>query len=437
MSEANRPQGPLTSMPVPADRHYRLKMGHNVLINSDPRRSGVVGAVIGYSALLGASVVLVALIYAGLPWLLNAVFGEGTFWYTALLGIIGPVLAFLFVAVVALILILMLRKYLGKVQNRYGPLHNGPSGAFQTVFDALKLLSKEDFEPAGVESTIFTLAPALVFVSAFILMAVIPFAPGWVFANVETGALFIIAAGTLGSYGTLLAGWSMNNKFGLLGGLRAAAQLVSYEVPLSLALLSVAVFSGTMNLTGIVESQLRLWNFIPMFIPFVVYLIAGLAEIKMTPFDLPEAESELVAGFNTEYSGMRFGFFFVAEFAELFLLPAILVVFFLGGWHAPVIPWPNEAGFLELVFKANVSDPALATTFWERAFGPGGFFLNLQYSVWFLFKSSLGVYFYLWIRATLPRFRDDQLMELCWKFLIPLSVLGLLIAVVFRLIRIG
>jgi NADH-quinone oxidoreductase subunit H len=193
-----------------------------------------------------------------------------------------------------------------------------------------------------------------------------------------------------------------------------------------------------MNLTEIVDSQVRLWNAFPLIIPFIVYLIAGLAEIKMTPFDLPEAESELVAGFNTEYSGMRFGFFFVAEFAELFLLPAILVVFFLGGWHPPVLPTfgLTESGYLPLVLHSNVAD-GTADTFWETAFGPGGFFLNLQYSVWFLLKSSLGIYFYLWVRATLPRFRDDQLMELCWKFLIPLSIVGLLLAVVFRLIRAG
>lgn len=436
---APRPQG----IPMPADRHYRVRLGQHALLNSDPRRSGALAAVLGYATLFGATLVILALMYQGLPWLLGLAGAEpGTFWFTTVFGILGPVLAFLFVAVTALVTILMLRKYLAKIQNRYGPLHNGPSGAFQTVFDALKLVSKEDFAPAGVEQTIFTMAPMLVFVSAFLLMAVIPFAPGWVFANVEVGAIFVIAAGTLGSFGTLLAGWSMNNKFGLLGGLRAAAQLVSYEVPLSVSLLAVAVFSGTMNLSGVVESQYRLWNVFPMFIPFVIYLVAGLAEIKMTPFDLPEAESELVAGFNTEYSGMRFGFFFVAEFAELFLLPAILVVFFLGGWHAPVIPappgtflnaWAGGGGALELVVRANVNGDA--TSFWQRAFGPGGFFLNLQYAVWFLLKSALGVYFYMWIRGTLPRFRDDQLMELCWKFLIPLSIVGLLVAVVARLIR--
>jgi len=409
-------------MPIPADRHFRLRMENNILINSDPRKSGVFFAVLGYATLFGATLAVLALMYQGLPALLRALGAEpGSFWFTAVFGTVGPVLAFLFVAVTALITILMLRKYLGKIQNRFGPLHNGPSGSFQTVFDALKLVSKEDFTPKGVEETIFTLAPALVFVSAFLLMAIIPFAPGWVFADIEIGTLFIIAAGTLGSYGTLLAGWAQNNKFGLLGGLRAAAQLVSYEVPLSISLLSVAVYAGSMNLTEIVESQRAVWNIIPMFIPFVIYLVAGLAEIKMTPFDLPEAESELVAGFNTEYSGMRFGFFFVAEFAELFLLPAILVVFFLGGWHGPNLPIIGE-----LILRPDIA-----------GFREGEIFRNLQYAAWFLLKSAGGVFFYMWVRGTLPRFRDDQLMELCWKLLIPLSLLGLLIAAVFRIVRVG
>ena len=336
---------------------------------------------------------------------------------------------FLFVAVVALINILMLRKYLAKVQNRYGPLHHGPAGVLQTVFDALKLVSKEDFSPGMVDEEIFTLAPVIVFVSAFIMIAVMPFAPGWVFSNVDAGALFIIAAGTLGGYGVLLAGWSMNNKFGLMGGLRAAAQLVSYEVPLSISLLSVVVYCGSMNLTDIVEKQATLWNCFPLFIPFVIYLIAGLAEIKMTPFDLPEAESELVAGFNTEYGGMRFGFFFVAEFAELYLLPAILAIFFLGGWHAPSLPFIGE-----LVIHTTAPATTSSIGDWiQVAFAPGGLLLNIQYAFWSLLKAAAGVYFYMWIRATLPRFRDDQLMELCWKGLIPLSMVGLLLAAVSRL----
>jgi NADH-quinone oxidoreductase subunit H len=423
--------GVAKTMPIPKDRHYRVNIKHHMLTNADARRSGALAAILGYFGLFFAAPVgILALTFQGLPFLLQTLGAKpDSLAFIATTGVLGPVLAFLFLAVVALVNILWLRKYLGKVQNRFGPLHNGPSGVLQTVFDALKLVSKEDYTPGMAEEGIFTVAPMLVFVSAFLLMAVLPFAPGWVFANVEAGALFIIAAGTLGSYGVLLAGWAQNNKYGLLGGLRAAAQLVSYEVPLSVALLSVCVYAGSMNLTAIVDDQSRLWNAFPLFIPFVIYLIAGLAELKMTPFDLPEAESELIAGFNTEYGGMRFGFFFVAEFAELFLLPAILVVFFLGGWHPPTIPTfgLTPEGWLPLVLRFP-GVPGLDY---------GGLFLNLQYAAWFMLKSAAGVYFYMWVRATLPRFRDDQLMELCWKFLIPLSFLGLLIAAIFRLVRTG
>jgi NADH-quinone oxidoreductase subunit H len=418
---------PMERISIPNDRHYKVRIDHHMALSADPRKSGVINAVIGYFSLVVlAPLLILTLTFWGLPALLGvAGVLPNTFWYNLIFGLLGPVLAFLFIAVVALINILMLRKYLAKVQNRFGPLHHGPSGSLQTVFDALKLVAKEDHSPGMVEETIFTIAPVLVFVSAFLLMAVIPFAPGWVFANVDAGAIFIIAAGTLGSYGVLLAGWSMNNKYGLLGGLRAAAQLVSYEVPLSIALLAVCVYTGSMNLTEIADYQLvHGWNVFPLFIPFVIYLIAGLAEIKMTPFDLPEAESELVAGFNTEYGGMRFGFFFVAEFAELYLLPAVLAVFFLGGWHT--LPLPdgfanNILGYKELFVWGNPADPA------------GNLLRNVIYAAISLLKAAAGVYFYMWIRATLPRFRDDQLMELCWKGLIPLSLVGLLLAAVSRL----
>ncbi len=431
--ENKDPRMPLERVAIPENKHFKLRNKYHALLNNHNPKGNLLSAIFGYVSLFGTTLLVLALTYQGLPALLEALgAAKNTFWYNLVYGLLGPVLMFLFVAVVALINILMLRKYLAKVQNRYGPLHHGPAGVLQTVFDALKLVSKEDFSPGMVEETIFTLAPVIVFVSAFIMIAVMPFAPGWVFSNVDSGALFIIAAGTLGGYGVLLAGWSMNNKYGLMGGLRAAAQLVSYEVPLSIALLSVVVYNGSMNLTDIVQAQSTVWNVFPLFIPFVIYLIAGLAEIKMTPFDLPEAESELVAGFNTEYGGMRFGFFFVAEFAELYLLPAILAIFFLGGWHAPSIPIPYIG---ELVIHAG-SAPANPSSFqdWlQVAFGPGGLLLNLQYGFWSLLKGAAGVYFYMWIRATLPRFRDDQLMELCWKGLIPLSLIGLLLAAVSRL----
>jgi NADH-quinone oxidoreductase subunit H len=428
--ENKEPRMPLERVAIPENKHFKLRNNYHPLLNNHNPKGNLFSAIFGYVSLFGTTLLVLVLTYQGLPALLIALNAKpNTFWYNLVYGLLGPVLMFLFVAVVALINILMLRKYLAKVQNRYGPLHHGPAGVLQTVFDALKLVSKEDYSPGMVDEEIFTLAPVIVFVSAFIMIAVMPFAPGWVFSNVDAGALFIIAAGTLGGYGVLLAGWSMNNKYGLMGGLRAAAQLVSYEVPLSISLLSVVVYCGSMNLTDIVEKQATLWNCFPLFIPFVIYLIAGLAEIKMTPFDLPEAESELVAGFNTEYGGMRFGFFFVAEFAELYLLPAILAIFFLGGWHAPSLPFIGEL----VIHSTAPANPSSIGDWIQVAFAPGGLLLNIQYAFWSLLKGAAGVYFYMWIRATLPRFRDDQLMELCWKGLIPLSMVGLLLAAVSRL----
>lgn len=406
----------LRRMPVPKDRRYRPK-----LVGYNPKRPNRLAVVLGYSLLFVAFVALLLIIYGVLPWLMTlpgspfAVAGTFTTTGVILYGVLAAVLSFLVVSVAALILILMLRKYLAVVQNRVGPVHNGPGGAFQTVADAIKLVSKEDFVPGGADSLVFTLAPMMVFVSAFLLLAIVPFAPSWVLANLNVGLLFIIVAGTLGAYGVLIGGWSVGNKYGLLGGLRAAAQLVSYEVPLSISLLSVAVWVGSLNLQTIITSQMAVWTVFPLFISAFVYMIASLAEIKMTPFDLPEAESELVAGFNTEYSGMRFGFFFVAEFGELFLLPAIAVVLFFGGYHQPFAYWWNFGDVLHT---------------WGAA---GPFLANTYALFWFLLKTAVLAWLIMWVRATLPRFRDDQLMELCWKALIPLSLVGLVVAVILRL----
>ncbi|CAN5489760.1 NADH-quinone oxidoreductase subunit NuoH [soil metagenome] len=414
----------LPRIPIPQDRHFRPKLvGYRAV-----RRNRLAEAA-GYGLLFAAFIAVIVFLFATLPWLLrlpgSPLAAGGVFTTAGLVvyGVLAAVMSFLVVAIAALILILALRKYLARVQNREGPLHNGPGGAFQTVADAVKLVAKEDFVPGQADHLVFTLAPAMVFVSAFLLMAVIPFAPTWVLANLSVGLLFIVAAGTIGAYGVLAAGWSLSNKYGLLGGLRAAAQLISYEVPLALSLLSVAVWVGSLNLLVIVESQRFVWTVFPLFIPAAVYLVSSLAEIKMTPFDLPEAESELVAGFNTEYSGMRFGFFFVAEFAELFLLPAIAVVLFFGGYHQPF------AGLFDLaVVLANLGEPGTVL----RDFG--GFLSNFYGMMWFLLKTAVLSWLIMWIRATLPRFRDDQLMELCWKGLIPLSFVGLLVAVAMRLV---
>lgn len=404
-------------IPIPKDRHFRPR-----LVGHASGKSNPVATAFGYGLLFGALFGLLLLLYGILPPLLtlsgSPLATDGVFNAGGLLvyGVLAAVLGFLIVSVAALILILMLRKYLAVVQNRLGPVHNGPGGAFQTVADAVKLVVKEDFVPGRADAFVFTLAPLMVFVSTFLLLAIVPFAPGWVLANLNVGLLFIIAAGTLGAYGVLIGGWSLNNKFGLLGGLRAAAQLVSYEIPLSISLLSVAVWVGSLNLQEIVEAQILWWTALPLFLSAAVYLVASLAEIKMTPFDLPEAESELVAGFHTEYSGMRFGFFFVAEFGELFLLPAIAVVLFFGGYFQPLAGLWDFAAVL-------------------RGWGPFGLFLAGAYGMlWFLLKTALLSWLIMWVRATLPRFRDDQLMEWCWKGLIPLSLVGLVVAVVLRLV---
>jgi NADH-quinone oxidoreductase subunit H len=414
----------LPRMPIPHDRRFQARMvGYSAV------KRNRLAEIASYGLLFAAFITVIVLIFATIPWLMRlpispfAVDGALTSFGLIVYGITAALMGFLVVSLAALILILMLRKYLAVVQNRVGPIHNGPGGAFQTVADAIKLVSKEDFVPGQADRLVFTLAPAIVFVSAFLLLTVIPFAPTWVLANLNVGLLFIVAAGTLGAYGVLAAGWSVSNKYGLLGGLRAAAQLVSYEVPLSLSLLSVGVWVGSLNLLVIVESQYWVWTAFPLFISAAVYMVSSLAEIKMTPFDLPEAESELVAGFNTEYSGMRFGFFFVAEFAELFLLPAIAVVVFFGGYHQPF------AGIFDLaeVFR-NLGEPGTVL----RDFG--GFLANFYGMMWILLKTALLSWLIMWIRASLPRFRDDQLMELCWKGLMPLSFLGLAVAVVMRLV---
>ncbi len=414
----------LNHIPIPPDRHFRPK-----LVGYNPVQSNNLSKIFGYGLLFIAMIALLLTIFGFLPWLFkltNSPFakdGEFTVWGLISYGILAALLSFLVIAIAALILILLLRKYLALIQNRYGPVHNGPGGVFQTIADAFKLISKEDFRPARADPWVFTIAPIMLFISTFLFMAVLPFAPQWVLADLDAGLLFIIAAGTLGAYGVLIAGWSTGNKYGLLGGLRAAAQLVSYEIPLAISFLSVALWVGSLNLTHIVEAQHSYWTCFPLFISAFVYFIASLAEIKMTPFDLPEAESELVAGFHTEYSGMRFGFFFVAEFAELFLLPALGVTLFLGGYQQP---FAGVWDFANVLRNLGVVNSTL---------NQFGHFLAASYGLlWFLAKTAVISWLIMWVRATLPRYRDDQLMEICWKGLIPLAMIGLAVAVLMKLL---
>ncbi len=389
----------MSRMPLPTERLVQPR-----LVGYDPTRPKPWLERIAYALFFSALWVMVVLAYGVVPTVFRH-YG----WLKSPLGfaayaVIEAVLAFLLAAVVALILIVVLRKYLGKVQERVGPMHYGPAGVFQTVFDALKLLGKEDFAPRRVDWLIFRLAPAIVFVSAFLLMVAIPVAPGWLIADLDVGLLYIVAVSTLGAYGVVLGGLSQGNKWGLLGAFRAGAQLVSYEVPLAIALLSVGVYAGSLRFVDIVEHQYGLWHVVPLFLSFIVYLVASIAELKATPFDLPEAESEIVAGYNTEYSGMSFAFFFLAEFVELFLLPGFMVLLFFGGWHGPLF-----------------------------GLDPTSFAAGLLQSFYFLVKVAVWVWIFLWIRATLPRFRDDQLMDLAWKGLLPLSLVGLLVAALFRM----
>jgi len=287
-----------------------------------------------------------------------------------------------------------------------GPNRVGPWGLLQPIADVMKLLVKEDTIPERAVRWAFVLAPCLVVAPAFILFAVIPVGPpastpeglSWYVTDVNTALLFVVALATIGVYGLILGGWSSNNKFSLLGGLRSAAQMISYEVPQGLALVGPLMLAGTMSLVGIVEAQrvAKLWYVVPQCVAFFLYVVAGVAETNRNPFDLPEAESELVAGFHTEYSGMRFALFFLGEYANMIVISAVATTLFLGGW---LRPFPNVAalGFLDAV--------------------PG--------PIWFFVKMFVFLFAYIWFRGTFPRYRFDQLMDLGWKWMIPLSLLNI------------
>jgi NADH-quinone oxidoreductase subunit H len=323
----------------------------------------------------------------------------------------------LFVGVLPLITYLVLaeRKILGYMQARVGPNRVGPWGILQPIADVMKLLVKEDTLPLRAVKWAFILAPCLVVGPAFIIFAVIPVGPrsgglgpmSWFITDVNTGLLFVIAMATIGVYGLILGGWSSNNKFSLMGGLRSAAQMISYEVPQGLALVGPLMLAGTMSMVGIVEAQKNShwWFVVPQFIAFFIYFVAGVAESNRNPFDLPEAESELVAGFHTEYSGMRFALFFLGEYANMIVISAVATTLFFGGW---LRPFPNVAalGFLDIV--------------------PG--------PIWFALKVFVFLFSYIWFRGTFPRYRFDQLMDLGWKWLIPLALFNLILTGVIKLV---
>lgn len=279
------------------------------------------------------------------------------------------------------------RRLLAVWQDRLGPNRVGPFGSLQPVADGIKLFTKEDWIPPFADKPVFVLAPAIIMVAVLMAFVVVPFAPGLVLVDLNIAVLFFLAMTSLTVYSIVLGGWSSNNKYSLLGGLRAAAQLLSYEVFLGLSITGTVMLAGSFRLTDIVEAQRGLWFVIPQFFGFVLFLIAGVAETHRLPFDLPEAETELGAGFHTEYSGMKFGMFFIGEYLGMILISAMITVLFFGGWHGPFLP------------------PI----------------------IWFLLKTSFFLGFFILLRAALPRPRIDQLMSFGWKVLLPLSLINLLV----------
>jgi NADH-quinone oxidoreductase subunit H len=311
-------------------------------------------------------------------------------------------------------MVLLERKVIAWTQSRLGPMRVGPYGILQPVADAVKLMIKEDITPVRADKWVFTAAPIISMVPALIVYAVIPFGPEvrlfgrqvtLYIADVNVGLLYVVAVASVGVYGIILAGYSSNSKYPLLASLRASAQLISYEVAVTLTLVSVILVAGSLSMVAIVRAQehAHVWFGFVQPVAFVIFFIGGLAETNRAPFDLPEAEQELTGGFHTEYSGMRFALFFLAEYANMIVVSSVATTLFLGGW---LRPFPNVAalGFLDFI-------PS-----WT----------------WFLAKSFVFLYIFIWVRATLPRYRYDQLMRIGWKLLIPLAIVNLLLTAIVK-----
>lgn len=306
-------------------------------------------------------------------------------WLDIILKLIEIIVIFLGVVVIAALLIWVERRMLGLWQDRYGPNRAGPFGILQVVADMIKIFFKEDWIPPFADKAVFVLAPAIIMITALLSFAIIPITETIGIARLNMGILFILALSSLGVYSIILGGWASNNKYSLLGGVRTAAQMVSYEVFMGLSLIGVVMLAGSFNLREIVLAQQGLWNVVPQFLGFVVFMIAGIAESRRAPFDLPEAEQELTAGFHTEYSSMKFGLFFVGEYVGIILISSLITVLFFGGWLGPWLPG----------------------------------------IVWFALKTTFFILFFILLRAATIRPRYDQLMAFGWKVLLPLTLLNI------------
>jgi NADH-quinone oxidoreductase subunit H len=305
----------------------------------------------------------------------------------------------IFIVILSIVPILLLgeRKLLGRFQQRYGPNRVGPYGLIQPLADVGKLLSKQAFRPKGAVPVLYEIAPALTIISAVLTLAILPFGDvqggvGLYGIDVPIGILYFFAFSSIAFYGLLLGGWASGSKYSFLGAMRAAAQLISYEIAMGLALLGVVIMAGSLSLVDIVKAQGDIWFIVPQFVGFLIFLVGGFAETNRPPFDLPEADAELVAGYGTEYGGMRFGSFMFAEYMEILIVSGIASTMFLGGWMGPGPDW---------------LDP-----------------------IWMLAKMIVLTIFFIWIRATLPRFRYDQLMSFGWKILLPLATLNVLVTAI-------
>lgn len=314
----------------------------------------------------------------------------------AILAAIKIVIVISVMLLVIAYLIWVERKVMAHMQVRLGPMRVGWHGLLQPIADGLKLILKEDIIPANASKILFVLSPAIAMVPALLAIAVIPFGDtisimgvsiDMVITDINIGILFILAVSSVGVYGILLGGWSSNNKYSLLGGLRSSAQMISYELSMGLSLIGVIMMTESLSLVDTVNAQAHLWFVVLQPVAFIVYTISAIAETNRCPFDLPEAETELVSGFHTEYSSMKFALFFMAEYANIITVSAVGVTFFFGGWQGPFLP------------------PV----------------------VWFLIKMALCIFFFVWLRSTFPRFRIDQLMQFAWKVLLPVAIVNVLI----------